>query len=153
MPDDLPNVAAQTEQLSELPPVAEGVSAVASTARRQIFENLTHQLNNEDVTNPAAVKLIIDRMIIAEENRDSFKQFERLYYAEHEKAAVLTEKLRTNKMVEVFFGTGLALAGAAAGVAPLFWDKDHMLPGIICICYASVQLIISVLVRIFGTRQ
>jgi hypothetical protein len=153
MPDDPENAAAQTEQLDTPASVAAPAPAVASTAKRQIFENLTHELNDEDVTSRAAVKLIINRMITAETDRDYFKQFERLYCAAHEKAAVLAEKLRVNKMVEVQFGAGLALAGAAAGFVPVLWDKDHMLPGIICIAYAVVQLVTSVLVRIFGTRQ
>ena len=153
MPDEIESAAAQTEQRDTPAPVAEVAPAVASTAKRQIFENLTHELNDEDVTNRAAVKLIINRMITAEADRDYFKQFERLYYAAHEKAAVLSEKLRINKTVELYFGGGLALAGAAASAAPVFWDKDHMLPGILCICFAVAQLVMAVLVRIFGTRQ
>jgi hypothetical protein len=149
MPDDLESAA---EQRDTPTPIAEPALAVASTAKRQIFENITHALNDEDVTNRAAVKLIIDRMITAESQRDYYKQFETLYYGAHEKVAVQAEKLRTNKMVEVYFGTGLALAGAAATAAPLFWDKDHMLPSIICISYAVVQLVTSVLVRMYGAR-
>ena len=150
MADELESAADQTEQRNSPPPVAEPAPAVASSAKRQIFENLTHALNDEDVTNRAAVKLIIDRMIRAEEDRDYFKQFERLYYASHERKPQYWRKsCASTGMVEVNFGTGLALAGVAAGAAPMFWDKDHMLPGILCISFAGVLLVMSVLVRIF----
>jgi hypothetical protein len=152
MPDP-ENVAAQTEQRDTPPPAAEAAPVVASTARRQIFENITHALSDDELTNRAAVKLIIDRMTTAEAQRDEFKQFERLYYAADKKVGIQEEKLRTNKMVEIYFGTGLTLGAATAGFAPLFWDKDHKLAGIVCICYGAIQIVSSVLVRIYGPRK
>jgi hypothetical protein len=153
MPDP-ESAAEQTEQLDTPPPASAGPApSVASTGRRQVFENITHTLTDGELTNAAAVKMILDKLYATEVQRDEYKPFVPAYYAAHEKAAVLAEKLRTNTMVEVFFGTGLALGGAAAGFVPFFWDKERLAAGCICLGFAAVFMVIAVLVRMYGTRQ
>jgi hypothetical protein len=149
------SAAEQTEQLQSPPRAAAALPepTVASTARRQVFEKITHTLTDGELTNAAAVKMILDKLYSTEVQRDEYKEFVAAYYAAHEKAAVLTEKLRTNKMVEVFFGTGLALGGAAAGFVPYFWDKERWAAGLICLGFGAVLMVMAVLVRMHGARQ
>ena len=129
---DQASTAEQTEQRDTPPTTAEPAPAVASTGPGQIFRNITHALTDLELTNPAVIKLILDRMHAAEQQRDEFRQYVALYHERDKKVGVFEEKLKTNTANEIMFGVGLTLGGAIFGVAPYFWDKgnnDHLAGG------------------------
>lgn len=142
----------QTEQRAASSIIAPAPAA-ANTASGKLFGNITHALSDSDLASLPVAKLILDRMYTAEMQREEFKAYVPLYHAADKNVAVLKEKLNTSTMVDIFYGTGLALGGAAAGFAPYFWDKDRMAPGIICISFAVVLIVLSVVVRIYGPKK
>ncbi len=92
-------------------------------------------------------------MYSAETKRDEFERYVPLYHEADKNVAVLKEKLNTNSMVDIFFGTAMALGGAAAGFVPYFWDKNNILPALICASFAVILVVVAVLVRMFGPKK
>jgi hypothetical protein len=92
-------------------------------------------------------------MYRAEAKRDEFEKYVPLYHAPDKSVAVLKEKLNTSTMVDIFYGTALALGGAAAGFVPYFWDKNQTLPSAVCASFAVILVVIAVNVRIYGPKK
>jgi hypothetical protein len=143
------NVQQEVHQTAAVEPAP----TVESTGPNQIFDNLTRALTDSELTSPAVAKLILDRMHIAEKRRDYYEGFVSLYHERNLKVAELLGKVKTNQMVEVFFGTGLALGGLIGGFAPYCWDKNLPTLGLSCIVIAGALLITAVLARMYGARS
>jgi hypothetical protein len=149
------SAAEQTEQRDTPPTVPEPAPTVPSTGPGQIFRNITHTLTDAELTNPAVIKLIIDRMRTAEADRDEFRRYVNLYHASDKQLGVLKEKLKINIAGEITFGVGLTMGGAAIGLVPYFWAKDNdHLAGVICIAAAVVLTVGSIIARVYyGSRK
>jgi VIT1/CCC1 family predicted Fe2+/Mn2+ transporter len=89
-------------------------------------------------------------MRTAEQQRDDYREYMKLYYAKDKEAGILAEKLKTNMANEIMFGVGLTLGGALVGLVPFLWEqKDgNHLAGSICIGIAVVMIVGSILARL-----
>lgn len=142
-----------TEQQDTPIPVPEPTAGVASTSQRQALDNITRALTDAEVTNPAAVKLIIHMLRTAEADRDGCKRYVDLYHEANTQVGVLTERLKANYTNEILFAVGVALGGTLLGLAPYIWEKDHLVGGI-SIGLAVVLIVGSVAARAnFGFKK
>jgi hypothetical protein len=147
--------AEQTEQRNTPPAAAQTAPTVATTGPGQIFKNITHALTDDDLKNPAVVRLILDRMYTSETQRDEFKQYVGLYHASDKSAGILAEKLKTSVTNEILFGLCLTLGGAAFGLAQYFWAKaDGKSAGDICVAVAVILIVGGIFARaIHGLKR
>jgi VIT1/CCC1 family predicted Fe2+/Mn2+ transporter len=145
------NITAQPTEQQNAPVAAPAApAAVEPTGPGQVFQNVTHALSDAELTSPPVVKLILDRMRTAEQQRDDYREYMKLYYAKDKEAGILAEKLKTNMANEIMFGVGLTLGGALVGLVPFLWEqKDgNHLAGSICIGIAVVMIVGSILARL-----
>jgi hypothetical protein len=125
-------------------------SAVASTGRRQAFQDLTRRLTTEDLANPGTQKLILDRLLNAEDERDEYKAYVGLYHEADKRIGVLNEKLLGDRVNEIMFAVGLVVGSVIAGLAPYLWDPHNMNGpiclgiGILCIAGCTVARVMHV---------
>jgi hypothetical protein len=145
--------SANTQQEAHQTAAEEPPPIVEATGPDQIFSNVTRHLTDSELTSAPVVKLLLDRMHTAEKRRDFFETYVALYHEKDKEVAVLSGKVRTNNMVEVFFGVGLALAGLSGGFAPYCWDHNLPILGGVCIIFAATLLIVSVLARMYGAKS
>ncbi len=97
--------------------------SVSATGRRLAFENIKRQLSEADLTNPGTQKLILEMLMTAEADRDECEQYIPKFHEADKRAAILEEKLKTNKVNEVMFGVGVGVGCAIIGLAPTFWNN------------------------------
>jgi len=102
---------------------------------RAVFRNLRRQLADEELATPGVHKLLLAELDRADEECAELRGYESRYHERDKEAAILTEKLRGDRAIDVCFGVGVGLGGIIAGLAPYMWDKlkpDAVL-GTICL--------------------
>lgn len=137
-----PQVPEGQGQESGEAPAPKPVGSAPLAGKRQALRNLVRTMSDAELTAPGTVKLLIDDLEQAEAEREYFKAFVERYHAADKDAAVLTERLKPAKALDVMFGVGVGLGGAILGLAPFFWErgKDHQA---VVACLLGVALIIG----------
>jgi VIT1/CCC1 family predicted Fe2+/Mn2+ transporter len=146
----------ETEQRDAPPSMAQAPPpAISATGPGKIFEKVTHALTDSELTNPAVVKMIIDRMRIAEAQREEYREYVDDFHAKNTDCEILKEKLKTSIANEIMFGAGLTIGGVVFGLAPYFWDTEkHQLAGVICIGIGALLALGAIIARVgFGWRK
>jgi hypothetical protein len=106
-------------EVSKAPP---SDSAVPASGRRAAFRDVRRQLTDEELSSPGVQKLLLDMLQDTDEERETLRSYVGLFHEADKSAAVLSERVRTQTAVEVFFGLG----GAIVGLSPFFWgDKPE----------------------------
>jgi hypothetical protein len=73
------------------------------------------------LSSPAVQRLLIDDIERLEKENGKLGDYQDSYYEADKKAAVLTEKLKTNVAQDVIFGVCLTVGAALIGFAPSIW--------------------------------
>lgn len=120
--------------------------SVASTGKRQAFQDLKRQLTEQDLSNPGTQKLILEMLSIAEADRDECKGYVDEFHRVDKEAAVLREKLRGDRLNELMFTVGVGVGCAAIGLAPFFWDKENN-RGLVCLVIGAVLVAVFSVLR------
>lgn len=104
----------------------EGVPLSHSKGRRA-FSKLRRELTDEELSSPAVQRLLLDDIERLEKENGKLSDYQDSYYAADKKAAVLSEKLKTNIAHDVIFGVCLTIGAALIGFSPSLWgpDKPH----------------------------
>lgn len=95
-----------------------------ATGRRQAFRDLRRQLTDEDLRSAGVQKLLLDDLERAETRCESLSSYVDRFHTADKQAAVLEERIKTDKASEISFGVGIGLGGAVMGLAPLFWNEQ-----------------------------
>lgn len=105
----------------------------APTTGRQAFRGLRRQLTDEELANPGVQKILLDDLERVETECAELMKVEERYHQAEKRAAILEERLKSDRAIEIFFGVGTALGGAIIGLAPYFWElfKPNHVPGYI----------------------
>lgn len=115
-------------------------TSIPPTGRRLALRNVRRQLTDEELAQSGTQKMLLDMLEEVENERENLKGFVTNFYESDKRAAILSEKLITDKRIEVFFGGGVGLGGALLGLAPFFWDIGSGY-GFVCL-FIGVCLII-----------
>ena len=99
---------------------------VPSSGRRQAFRDIRRQLAEDDLKSTGVQKLLLDMLENAEASCEAARAFEVKFHEADKLSAVLTEKLRTDRALEIMFGVGVGLGGALLGVVPMLWEKQPL---------------------------
>lgn len=142
-PEGTPQEAEPERPESDLPATVAAPSTAASTGRRQAFRDVRRQIEEADLGNPAIQKMLLDDLERAEAECEILHGYVERYHDADKRAAVLDERLRTKKSLEIFFGVGVGMGGTIMGLAPFFWDKQPqgalvLLVGILLVMGATV---------------
>lgn len=108
--DTTPSIAKQTGQESGVP----------TTGARLALSDIKKELSDDEMTQSGVVKLLLEMLQESDNDRERLKPFINQFYFADKNAAVLMEKLKTNKSIEVFFGVGVGLGGVIIGLSPFF---------------------------------
>ena len=125
----------------------EPLPSVASTGRRQAFQDLKRRLTNDDLANTGAQKLLLEMLSNAEDERDEYKTYVARFHAADRSVGILTEKLEGDRVSEVMFAVGIGVGCAAIGLSTYFWDAKTE-NGQICLILGAVLVIGFALARI-----
>lgn len=113
------------EQIKDTtPPIAKQTGhgfGVPITGARLALSDIKKQLSDDEMAQSGVVKLLLELLQESDNDRESLRPFVNQYYFADKNAAVLIEKLKTYKSIEVFFGVGLGLGGVIIGLSPFFW--------------------------------
>lgn len=104
------------------------IATVPSVGKRQSFRDIARQLKPEELNHPGVVKLIIENLDRAEDECEDLKSYMEKFHQADVDRAVLREKLKTNKAIEVAFAVGVGLGCMIIGLAPTFWDDTSRGP-------------------------
>lgn len=121
-------------------------ASVPASGRRQAFRDIRRQLTDDDLTSVGVQKLILDELEKAEGECEQMQAYVARFHEADKRAAVMEEKIRPTRSIEVFFGVGVGLGGATLGLAPYFADKP--LHGLICAIVGGALIFGSVLGRV-----
>jgi hypothetical protein len=128
-------------------------SVVAASGRRQAFQDLTRRLTPADLENPGTQKLILDRLLNAEDERDEYKAYVPLFHDVDKRIGVLNEKLKGDRINEIMFAVGIALGSVIIGLTPYFFEKHDTTSGILCIGIGVLCIAGSAFARVLCALQ
>jgi hypothetical protein len=120
---EVPSPEQLTQTKGTEPPISKeeiATSAVPSSGRRAAFRDIRRQLIDNDLSNPGVQKLLLAMLEEADTDRENLKPYVNLYHEADKKAAILSEQVKTQKALDIFFGVGIGLGGTIIGLAPFF---------------------------------
>jgi hypothetical protein len=132
MPEDAPQAAQAA--LENTAPGNDTIAAevvgdkptAPASGRRPSFRDIRRQLTEEELKQTGVQKLLIEDFERAEVECEALRTFIERYHDKDKEVARLTEKLKTNLVVEITTSVGLAGGGAIVSLATLFWEPgDH----------------------------
>ena len=93
------------------------------------------------------VKWLLSTLEESDERCARLSEFEDRFHDADKRAAILEEKLRTDRTLEACVGVGFALGGAIVGLTPFFWEFD-MLYGIVTLAVGVLLIAGALVVRV-----
>ena len=82
---------------------------------KQAFQNITRELSDDDLTNSAVGKFLLDEIDRLESENDELKDYQDRFYETDKKVAVLQEKNKTNLATQIISGGCFTIGGALLG--------------------------------------
>jgi hypothetical protein len=119
---------------------------VSTTGHRQALRDIRRELSAEELANPGVQKLLLDSLDRADDECEVLRAYIPRYHEADKRAAVLEERLWTNKTVEIQFAVGLAIGSAIMGFTPSLWDGTYKGP--LALAIGVVLFIGSIVARI-----
>lgn len=128
MKDQEPQAEAAQQQSADgpgTPPVVPRGTQSLPTGKRAALRDLRRELSDNELSNSGVQKLLLEMLENADDECERLRTLADAFYSADKKCAVLTEKVRTHKAIDVFFGAGVGLGGGIIGLAPFFWDTGQ----------------------------
>ena len=122
MPDPTPDPLATPEAVGPGVGTGQPLAIQKSDSARQAFRDIRRQLSDEELTQPGVQKLILDELERSDSECEELRTYSDRFHQVDKRAAVLEEKLRADRAIEIAFGVGTALGGAILGLSPYFWE-------------------------------
>jgi len=94
-----------------------------SATGRSLFRSLTRELSDSDMNNPGVQKMLLADNERLENDNANLKGYIERYHEADKRSAILEEKVRTNKSIDVICGAGMAIGGVIIGLSAKFWDS------------------------------
>jgi VIT1/CCC1 family predicted Fe2+/Mn2+ transporter len=120
-------------------------TSVPASGRRQAFRDVRRELTDADLASVGVQKMVLDELEQAEAECEQLRAYIERYHEADKRAAILEEKLRPLRAVEIFFGIGVGLGGAIIGLTPFFWDSR--LQGLLCLLIGILMIFGSTIGR------
>lgn len=91
---------------------------------RQSFRQVRRELTEEELSSPAAQRLILDELDRLEEENTELKSISKKFHEVDKRASVLDEKLKRHTALDILSSAALAAGALALGYAPKVWSAD-----------------------------
>ncbi len=102
------------------------IPAPAPASGKRPFRNIRRELEEIELTSPGVPQLLLAMIESADSECERLKSFETKYHEVNIRASVLDAKQKSHKVIDIAFGAGVGLGGAALGLAPTMWDKQPL---------------------------
>jgi len=99
------------------------LTTAPSSGKRQSFRNIARQLDEKELCHPGTVKLIVENLEHADAECDDLRTFVERFHDADKTSAVLQEKLKTEKAVEIAFGAGVGIGCSMISIGICVWEK------------------------------
>ena len=109
-----------TETTSRVIPLSEQIPTPA-IGKRVALLDIGRKLTDQELSQTGAQKLLIEMLTEAETENEELKVYQEKFYDADKRAAILSEKLRANRSIEIFFGVGVGLGGTILGFSTFFF--------------------------------
>jgi len=126
--------------------LAVGSGGTVATSKRQALRDLRRQLSEADLASPGVQKMILDALEASDAECEDLKGYVTRYHDADKHAAVLEEKLRTHKALEIVFGVGVGLGGVIIGFVPTLWNSQPI--GIIALAVGALLIAGAIAARV-----
>jgi hypothetical protein len=118
------------------------LTTAPSSGKRQSFRNIARQLDEKELCHPGTVKLIVENLEHADAEWDDLRTFVERFHDADKTSAVLQEKLKTEKAVEIAFGVGVGIGCSMISIGICVWEKGYLgvllsIFGAICVCLST----------------
>lgn len=91
---------------------------------RRAFQNITRELSDDDLTNPAVGKLLLNEIDRLESENAEFGDYQEQFHEADKKVAVLQEKSKIHLATEILSGVCFTIGAAMIGYAPVLWKSQ-----------------------------
>lgn len=115
---------------------------------RRAFSKLRRELSEDEISNPAVHRLLLDIQDQLESQVVELTAFEDKFHAADKERAVLQQKVAQHSAMEVMHGLCLALGGVFIGLAPLVWAPAQQPYGYLSAGAGVLLLIGAVVVKL-----
>src|SRR5579872_4408465 len=121
--------------------------AVPSSGRRQAFRDIQRQLDEQDMTSRGVQKLLLEELERSDSECQNLREYVELFHEADKRAAVLEERLKSNRYADVMFAVCLTIGGASIGWASALWDSSSKGPialtfGIILVAGSAIGKVV-----------
>ena len=141
-------------------PVPEDIgdgSGLPTSKEKQAFQNITRELSDDDLTNPAVGKLLLDerdRLEIEndelkkrlENENDKLSNYREKFHEADKKVAVLQEKNKTHLATEIISAVCFTIGAVLIGYAPVLWKSQPS--GWIALALGSILIIGGIVAKV-----
>jgi alpha-galactosidase len=120
-------------------------SGLPRTKGRQALRKLTREISDDDLTNPAVYRLLLDDVDRLETENVELKQIRGDFYGADKRVAVLEEKQKSHTAFEIISGGCLTVGAAILGYAPVLWASQPS--GVMAILLGSILITAGILAK------
>ena len=115
---------ADEEDLLVEPDNDSGIVTIPVIKGRQSFRQVRRELTEEELTSPAAQRLILDDLDRLEEDNNTLEKFRGKYHEVDKKSSILEEKLKRHNALDILSSAALVAGSLSIGYAPKVWDAE-----------------------------
>lgn len=144
-PQDGSRMTVKDNQLDEAG--SQVITAEETPKVHRALDRITRELSDEELDSPGARKLLLERLVQAEETVSDLEVFREKFHEADKRICVLVGKLKTNVYVEAVSMASLAIGSVILGYAQglLQYHNDG---GWLALACGAVLLIIGVLAKV-----
>jgi hypothetical protein len=118
-------MADNENEIIQEPDADDGVASQPTIKGRQSFRQVRRELTEEELSSPAAQRLILDELDRLENENSELKGISVRFHEVDKKASILSEKLKRHTALDILSSAALAAGSLALGYAPKVWAEDN----------------------------
>lgn len=141
------DAAGQVEEEPEAPAAASANGEAAPKgSRRKAYSNMRREISDKEFSSPVVVRFLADEIDRLEDELLEYKKYRREFHDADKKVALLGEKIKTQKALDIISIGCLTSGGALLGLAPKMWDSQPS--GIIMAIAGTVLIVLGVFAKV-----
>ena len=111
------------DELLDEPEQGAATLRLSTTKGRRSFRKVRRELNEEELSSPAAQRLILDELDRLEEENSVLQNVREDFHRVDKKASVLEEKLKKHNALDILSSAALIAGSLTLGYAPKVWNN------------------------------
>ncbi len=130
-------------------PVTEDIedgSGLPASKGKRAFQNITRELSDKDLTNPAVGKLLLNELDRLESENAELSNYREQFQEADKKVAVLQEKNKTHLATEIISAVCFTIGAVLIGYAPVLWKSQPS--GWIALALGSILIIGGIVAKV-----